>query len=195
MTFPRISIDNVLRILLALSQYPILSGRIRHRMRKLLFTRGIVRKETFDEEVKRKAVESQAIEGIKDPLAEETNEVWQMRLTRVKDSLTDFYFAYNLPYSEFEDLVRTILAERGSIEADVVWVNPELAPQDLLFEQAEMIESMPAEEKKKYEARLQAIIAVLIRTMISDQLRYIRIARKWFTVGDLREISRRKIGG
>ena len=195
MTLPRVSIDNVLRILLSLSQYPILSNRIRHQMRKALFSRGIVRKEVFDEEVKRKAVESQILEGIKDPLTEESNEVWLMRLTRVKDSLTDFYFAYNLPYSEFEDIVRQVLAERGNIDSDFVWVNPELAPQELLFEQAEMIESMPDADKEKYEARLQAIIAVLIRTMISDQLKYIKIARQWFTVEDLREINRRKIGG
>jgi hypothetical protein len=195
MTTPKVSIDNVLRILLALSQYPILSGRIRHQMRKALYSRGIVRKEVFEEEVKRKAVESQTLEGITDPLMEEANEVWQMRLTRVKDSLTDFYFAYNLPYAEFEDVVRQVLAERGSIDSDFVWVNPELAPQELLFEQGEMIESMPDADKEKYEARLQAIIAVLIRTMISDQLKYIKIARQWFTVEDLREISRRKIGG
>ncbi|MBI2333360.1 MAG: hypothetical protein HYU84_14590 [Chloroflexi bacterium] len=195
MTLPRVSIDNVLRILLSLSQYPILSSRIRHQMRKTLYSRGIVRKEVFEEEVKRKAVESQTLEGIQDPLTEESNEVWLMRLTRVKDSLTDFYFAYNLPYSEFEDLVRNVLAERGNIDSDFVWVNPELAPQELLFEQAEMIESMPDADQEKYEARLQAIIAVLIRTMISDQLKYIKIARQWFTVEDLREINRRKIGG
>lgn len=195
MTFPKVSIDNVLRILLSLSQYPILSSRIRHQMRKVLFSRGIVRKEVFDEEVKRKAIESQTVEGLKNPMAEEPNEVWQMRLNRIKDSLTDFYFAYNLPYSEFEELVLEVLAERGKIDSDFVWVNPELAPQELLFEQAEMIESMPEEEKKKYQARLQAIIAVLIRTMVSDQLKYIRIARQWFKVRDLREINKRKIGG
>ncbi len=35
---------------------------------------------------------------------------------------------------------------------------------------------------------------VLIRTLISDQLRYINIAKEWFTIGDLAEIRRRKIG-
>ena len=35
---------------------------------------------------------------------------------------------------------------------------------------------------------------VLIRTMISDQLAYLNIARKWFTVADLKEIYQRKIG-
>ncbi|MCZ2127974.1 MAG: PEP/pyruvate-binding domain-containing protein [Anaerolineales bacterium] len=195
MTLPSASMDNVLRILIALSQYPILSGRIRHQMRKTLYSRGIVPKEAFNAEVKRKAVESQTLEGLKNPLADESNEIWQLRLSRVKDSLTDFYFAYNLPYSEFENVVRAVLAERGHLDADFVWINPELAPQEVLFEQAEMIESMPEADRKKYTARLQAVIAVLIRTMISDQLKYIKIARQWLTVKDLREVSRRKIGG
>ena len=47
-----------------------------------------------------------------------------------------------------------------------------------------MIEAMPPDERKKYEARLKELKVVLIRTMISDKLKYIKIARKWFTVGD-----------
>lgn len=195
MTFPSISVDNVLKILLSLNQYPILSGRIRSRMRKELFTRGIIPKEVFEEEAKRKAVESQEREGLHNPYAEESAEVWETRLARVRDSLTDFYFAYNLPYSEFENIVRQILSERGGAEADFFWFNPELSPQDMLFEQAEIIESMPPAVREKYEARLQEIIVVLIRTMISDQLKYIKIARRWFTAADLKEIRRRKIGG
>jgi hypothetical protein len=195
MTFPSISVDNVLKILLSLNQYPILSGRIRSRMRKELFTRGIIAKAVFEEEAKRKAVESQEREGLHDPYVEESAELWETRLSRVRDSLTDFYFAYNLPYTEFEDLVRQILVERGSSEADFFWFNPELSPQDMLFEQAEIIELMPPAEREKYEARLQEIIVVLIRTMISDQLKYIKIARRWFTAADLKEIRRRKIGG
>jgi hypothetical protein len=76
----------------------------------------------------------------------------KMRLHRVRDSLTDFYFAYNLPYSEFEDLVRGMLAERGaSIDLISCVVQPELAPQDLLFEQAEMIETCP-----RWRGKIQA---------------------------------------
>lgn len=195
MSFPRPSIDSVLRILLALSQYPILSARIRHQMRKMLFARGITTRAVFDEEARRKAIESQEREGLHNPFAEESADIWQTRLQRVRDSLTDFYFAYNLPYTEFEDIVRQVLNEHGSAESEFVWFNPELAPQDMLFEQAEVIASMPAQERAKYEARLQELIVVLIRTMISDQLKYIRIARKWFTVEDLKEIRSRKIGG
>ena len=64
----------------------------------------------------------------------------------------------------------------------------------MLFEQAEMIERMPREERHQFEARLQEIKVGLIRTMISDQLAYLNIARKWFTGGDLREIHQRKVG-
>ena len=46
-----------------------------------------------------------------------------------------------------------------------------------------------------YEARLKESKVVLIRTLISDQLRYINIAKEWFTLADLAEIRRRKIGG
>lgn len=195
MKLPGASTDNVMKILLALSQYPILSTRIRHQMRKALFARGIITKNNFDEEARLKAVESQEREGLHNPYVEEPADVWATRLARVRDSLTDFYFAYNLPYREFELIVRQTLTERGSTESDFIWFNPELAPQDLLFEQAEVIESIPAGEREKYQARLQEIIVVLIRTLVSDQLKYIKMARQWFTAGDLKEIRRRKIGG
>jgi hypothetical protein len=194
MTFPNISIDSVLKILLALSQYPILSSRIRHQMRKALFARGIITKELFDEEARRKAIESQEREGLHNPFEEEQADVWATRLARIRDSLTDFYFAYNLPYLEFESIVRQVLNERGNADAEFIWFNPELAPQDMLFEQAEIIESMPPEERVKYDARLQELKAVLIRTMVSDQLKYIKMARQWFTVADLKDIRSRKIG-
>lgn len=195
MTFPSLSEDNVTRIFLALSQYPILSRRIRHYMRKALFNRGVITREAFDEEAKRKAVESQAREGLHNPYEEEKADVWEERLQRVRDSLTDFYFAYNLPYAEFETLVRQMLAERGSDDVEFIWFNPELAPQDMVFEQAAMIESMAEPDRGKYEARLKELKVVLIRTMISDQLKYIKMARHWFTVDDFKEIYRRKIGG
>jgi hypothetical protein len=195
MTLPTPSADRVLNIYLTLNQYPILGGRIRARMRRELFERGIISQEGLEAEARQKAVLSQAREGLHDPFAEEPMEVWELRLARTRDSLTDFYFAYNLPYEDFENLVREILTERGSDYSDFVWFNPELAPQDMLFEQAETIERMPAEERLKYEARLQEIKVVLIRTMVSDHLAYLKIARQWFTVEDLKEIRRRKIGG
>ena len=193
MTLPNLSTDRVLNIYLALTQYPILAARIREKMRAALFSRGIILVDSFEAEVWRKAVESQNREGLHDPFWEETFEVWEIRRARVRDALTDFYFAYNLPYEEFEHLVRQTVGERGETP-NMVTFNPELAPQEMLFEQAEMIERLPSEKRKHLDARLQEIKVVLIRTLISDQLAYLKIARRWFTVEDLKEIRKNKIG-
>ena len=195
MTLPLPSTDNVLNIYLTLSQYPILGHRIRSRMRKEMFERGIISQEDFEAEARQKAIESQDREGLQNPYGEESSEIWERRLSRIRASLTDFYFAYNLPYTDFERIVREILTERGTSELDFVWFNPELAPQSMLFEQAEIIAHMPEEERAKYRPRLQEIKVVLIRTMVSDHLKYIKIARQWFKVADLVEIRNRKIGG
>jgi len=153
------SSDRVLSIHLTLSEYPVLSARIRHIMRKQIFARGIITRADFDAEARQKAIQSQFREGLRDPYGEEASEVWEERLRRVRDHMTDFYFAYNLPYGDFEQIVRLAVSERGETP-DVITFNPELAPQDMLFQQAEDIESMPAAKRKKYAARLQEIKAV-----------------------------------
>ena len=193
MTLPYPSTDRVLNIYLALTQYPILSSRIREKMRFALFSRGIILMDKFEAEVWKKSMESQIREGLHDPFSEESFDVWEMRKERNRDALTDFYFAYNLPYEEFENIVRETVGERGEVP-NMVTFNPELAPQEMLFEQAEMIERMPSEKRKHLDARLQEIKVVLIRTMISDHLAYLKIARRWFTVEDLKEIRQHKIG-
>ena len=160
-----------------------------------MFERGIISQDDFEAEARQKAIESQDREGLQNPYGEESTEIWEKRLSRIRASLTDFYFGYNLPFIDFERIIREMLTERGRNELDFVWFNPELAPQDMLFEQAEMIAHMPEEERAKYRPRLQEIKVVLIRTMVSDHLKYIKIARKWFKVADLVEIRNRKIGG
>lgn len=195
MTLPPVSSDRVLNIYLTLAQYPVLSTRIRARMRRELFERGVMTSQDFEAEVREQAIRSQAREGLHDPFGQESSNVWDMRMTRIRDHLTDFHFAYNLPYELFEQILRDTLQERISNVDDLLLsFNPELAPQDMLFEQAFAIERLPEEEHARAEARLQEIKVVLIRTMISDQLAYIKIARQWFTVSDLYEIRQRKIG-
>jgi hypothetical protein len=192
MTLP-IPSERVLDVYLTIRQYPILRDRIRARMRRELFDRGIVTPEAFEADVKEKAIQSQIREGLHNPYEEETDEIWEKRLHRVRDALTDFYFGYNLLHEDFERIIKEILGERGETP-DMITFNPELAPQDMLFAQAESIERLPASERKTFEARLQEIKVVLIRTMISDQLAYLNIARQWFTIGDLKEIRKRRIG-
>ena len=75
-----------------------------------------------------------------------------------------------------------------------VTFNPELAPEELLFEQAMAIERMPADERVLLDHRLEELKVVLIRRIISDQLAYLNIARDWFSIADLIQIRKNKIG-
>ncbi len=195
MTLPPAPSDRTLHIYLALAQYPILKTQIRARMRRELFGRGIITRVDFEAEVKKKAVRSQKLEALGDPFIEEPADIWDLRLARVRDNLTDFYFAYNLPHNLFERIIKESLAERGAfVEELQISFNPELAPQNMLFEYAMAIEQMPVKERAHLEARLQEIKVVLIRTLISDQLGYVKIAKDWLTISDLEKIRNRKIG-
>ena len=62
--------------------------------------------QAFEAEAREKAIRSQTLEGLHDPFSEEPAEIWEMRLTRIREHLTDFYFAYNLPFDLFEKIVR-----------------------------------------------------------------------------------------
>ena len=61
----------------------------------------LLRRRLLKLEAREKAIRSQEMEGLHDPFSEEPAELWDMRLTRVRDHLTDFYFAYNLPFDLF----------------------------------------------------------------------------------------------
>lgn len=72
--------------------------------------------------------------------------------------------------------------------------DPELIPEGRLLEHALSIENIPPQERGMLEHHLTELKVILIRRIISDQLAYINIAKKWFSVKDLAEIHRRKIG-
>ena len=72
--------------------------------------------------------------------------------------------------------------------------DPEWLPERVLFERAQAIRKMKGSEQALYDHHLQEIKVALIRRMISDQLAYINIAKKWLSFADLQEIFRRKIG-
>lgn len=195
MTLPPPSQDRTLTIYLRLAQYPILSTQIRSRMRREMFNRGVITPQNFEAEVRNKAIQSQSLEGLQNPYSEEPTEIWELRLMRVRDTLTDFYFANGMPFEMFERIVRETLTERGAASEDLLHsFNPELAPMNMLFEQAVAIEKMPASDRALAEARLREIKVVLIRTLISDQLAYVKIAKEWFTISDLHGILQHKIG-
>ncbi len=188
------SFPKVLTLYLELSQYPILAGRIRERMRRELFDRGVITRNDFEAEVREKAIQSQRREGLLDPLGEEPPDVWAKRQEIVRENLTDFYFAYNLPHEDFERILRSVLEDRIPSQKVVLTFHPELAPWDMLFAQGEAYEALPSEERPHVIHDLREIKVVLIKAMISDHLKYLGIAKDWLDIADLKRVRARRLG-
>jgi len=178
-----------------LAQYPVLRDRIRLRMREELFRRGIVSRADFEREVKELAIESQRREGVTNPYSQEDETVWQKRIDRIRDFHTDAYFANNLGSSLLERIIDEVLRDQPvptrSIE---LTFNPEIAPWELLFRQGEIYEALPLPEKEKIRHHLEELKVVLIKRLISDQLPFIGVAKKVFTIADLHWIYQQLVG-
>ncbi len=186
--------SKILKIYLELSQFPILADKIRERMREELYRRRIISPVEFEQEVEDKAIQSQFREGLTDPYSQETNETWERRVQKIRDHLTDFYFAYNLPHDLFLELVRNTLKQHSVHPDAVLTFNPELAPWAILLAKAADYEAMPPEERKKFEHHLREIQVVITKGLISDQLRFVGISREYFTMDDLRHIIAHRVG-
>ena len=190
--------SKILEIYLLIAQYPMLASDIRRRMRDELFRRGIITPQRFDVEVKEKAVQSQQREGMFNGFLEENSEQWDLRWSRVRRTLTDFYFAYNLPIEILHhilDDLRTPQADGRSVAPDhSLPFNPELAPLEMVLRQAERYEALPEAEHANVDHHLQELRVVLLKSLVSDQLAFIHIARRWFTAADFNMVLERRIG-
>ncbi len=194
-TRPLRSVTPTIDIYIKLAQYPILSDLIRVRMREELYKRGVISQADFDAEVKRKAIESQRREGLMDPYSQEEASIWNKRKERIRDFQTDAYFANNLGIPVLEAIIDEVLHTQPSTSlGPELRFNPEIAPWELLFQQGEIYESLPPNERESVQHHLEEIKVVLIKRMISDQLPFIGVARKVFMMSDLRRIYQRLIG-
>lgn len=194
MTFDSDALPKVLQLYLEITQYPTLAPAIRQRMRDELFDRGVISLGDFEQEVKNKAMASQVREGLTDPFAQEQEEKWLQRVDHYRDTLTDFYFAHNLPHALFEAIVRDVLAKRVPDRDIFLTFNPELAPWSILFDRGEAYERLPPEQRARVQHHLREIIVVLLKSLVSDQLTFVGIAKNLFTIEDLKSVRSRRIG-
>ncbi|RPI96441.1 MAG: hypothetical protein EHM40_01410 [Chloroflexi bacterium] len=141
---------------------------------------------------------SQLREGIYNGLLTENAEQWELRLSRVRRTLTDFYFAYNLPIEILHHILDDLLTHqtegRSVVPDHSLPFNPELAPLEMVLRQAEKYEALPDEERAAVDHHLQELRVVLLKSMISDQLSFIHIAKRWFTTKEFNMILERRIG-
>ncbi|NHZ71768.1 MAG: hypothetical protein GWP17_01625, partial [Aquificales bacterium] len=192
---PLRSVTPAIDIYIKLAQYPILADQIRVNMRQELFNRGIISQPEFERIVKVQATDSQRREGFGEIQGQEEEGVWQQRKDRVRDFLTDSSYANNLGSNMLDQLIDEMLHNQPSANRSIeLNFNPEIAPWELLFRQGEIYEAMPRLERKRIHHHLEEIKVVLIKRLISDQLPFIGVARKAFTIADLRHIYRNRIG-
>jgi hypothetical protein len=191
-----LDIPNILSIYLQISQYPILARHIRRHMREELYRNGVISRERLEAEVREKAVLSQRREGLIDPVSEENDNMWEQRLQLIRDHLTDFYFAHNLPIHRFEILVEKALAERNvrHPESRIRYFNPELAPMEFLIDQLTSYEEFPDPQREPLRPLLEEMTVVLVKALVNDQPNFVRLARKWLIAEDFRFIRSRIIG-
>ncbi|MCB9422362.1 MAG: hypothetical protein H6667_21340 [Ardenticatenaceae bacterium] len=194
-TGPLRSVTPAIDIYIRLAQYPILSHTIRHRMREEMFRRGIINANDFEHAVREAAIRSQFHEGLGDSLGMEEEHIWQRRKARIRDTLTDSYFANNLGIALLNQLINEVLHDRSDMDLSTdLTFNPEVSPWDLLFRQGIIYEEIPEPEREPHQHHLQEIKVVLIRRIISDQLPFIGLARNILSVADLQLIYQRLIG-
>lgn len=182
-------------IYIRLAHYPVLADKIRTRMRHELFSRGIIDEIAFEAQVREKAIESQRRERLTDPYGQEDTHIWQKRKARVRDFQTDALFADNLGGVLLDQIVQEVLQNQPSPSASSgLNFNPEISPWEVLFRQGEIYEQLSKDEFERSRHHLEEIKVVLIKRLISDQLPYIGVAKRVFTISDLRYIYNRRIG-
>ena len=196
MTLDLTSLPKIVRLQLRIRQYPILGREIRNKMLQEIFRRGIITNEQMENEIRQRSIESQELDGQNKSLTKEPAEIWKIRTSHVRDYLTEFYFAYNLPMNLFDNIVNTLVKNRSGQERTIsdITYNPEMAPLDLLMNHGKQIESLIPEERKVFSHHLQEIIVVAIKTIVSDRLEFVGTARHWFSIQDLFDILDRRYG-
>ena len=102
MVYPAENGERQFDIYMALSQYPVLSEKIRARMRRELYERGIITPQQFESEARIISIQSQELEGLRNPYGEEPAEVWEYRLARVREVHTDKIFSRFLILKQME---------------------------------------------------------------------------------------------
>jgi hypothetical protein len=156
---------------------------------------GFITFADFEERVRDFALMSQKREGLQNPFAQEGQNIWENRLQRVRAQLINIEFSQHFPLEVFSELVDAIVQNRQTEKQPLfMWHNLEFASVDTIFEQALAIERRPKAERKQYEAKLMGAKVMLIRKMISDQLQYIELAKRIFSIRDLIEINKHRIG-
>lgn len=185
----------LLSIQTTLSQYPILTEKIESEMYSRLIADGYITVSSFTEKIRDFALLTQKREGLENPFAQESPRIWEKRLERVKSMMICQEFAHRYTLDTFKSIVDSVVKDPVSTSKPAfMWHNIQHATIETIIEQALTIEHLPITERKQYEPQLMAAKVTLIRRMLSNRIPYISIAKEYFSIYDLLEINRHRIG-
>ena len=185
----------LLTIQSTLSQYPILSEKIENEMYNRLVLDGYISVSSFTEKIRDFALLTQKREGLQNPFAQEAPLVWEKRLDRVQSMMVQQEFAQRYPLSVFNTILDNVLKDPSATGKPVfMWHNIQHATIETIIEQALAIEHLPMSDRKSFEPQLMAAKVTLIRKLLSNRIPYITVAKEVFSIHDLLEINRRRIG-
>ncbi|MBQ6509710.1 MAG: hypothetical protein IJI07_09590 [Flexilinea sp.] len=185
----------LLTIQSTLSQYPILSEKIENEMYNRLVLDGYISVPSFTEKIRDFALLTQKREGLQNPFAQEAPLVWEKRLERVQSMMVQQEFAQRYPLSVFNAILDSVLKDPTAAGKPVfMWHNIQHATIETIIEQALAIEHLPMADRKSFEPQLMAAKVTLIRKLLSNKIPYITVAKEVFSIHDLLEINRRRIG-
>ena len=185
----------LLSIQTTLAQYPILTDKIENEMYNRLVLDGYISVSSFTEKIRDFALLTQKREGLQNPFAQEAPLVWEKRLDRVQSMMIEQEFAQRYPLDVFNRIVDSVVKDPSSGgKPAFMWHNIQHATIETIIEQALAIEHLPMADRKQFEAQLMAAKVTLIRRLLSNKIPYIAVAKEVFTIHDLLEINRRRIG-
>ncbi len=188
--------SNVLfSIQMILAQYPILRDRISEAMFNKLVEDGYTSVSEFEERVRDFALMSQRREGLQNPFGQEGPNIWENRLSRVRAQLINVEYSQHYTLEVFSDLVKDIVQNRAADkQPQFMWHNYQFSDIESIFDQALSLERLLSADRLHNEPKLAGAKVAIIRRMISDQLPYIEIAKSLFSIADLIEIHKHRIG-
>lgn len=182
-------------IQIILAQYPILQDRIIDAMLNRLAGEGFLTFNEFEIRARDFAVMSQKREGLQNPFGQEAPNVWELRLQRVRAQLISVEFSQHYTLDDFSRIVENVVQNRvPELQPEFMWHNLQYSNIDTIIDQALEIERLPLIERERNQSKMMGAKTALIRRLISDQLPYLEVAKKVFTIWDLIDINKHRIG-
>lgn len=170
---------------------------IRGMMQDTLFRDDILNEFSFKKLIGKRAMELQEQYG---GTPFEQRELWLERCREAKKQLIDYYFSVNYSIDYLKQLIvnhSTEIESEFNISLDVDYgfiVDVEKASINVLLKKMNYYESLSEEEKSLVHHEMRELKIVLLKRLITEIPEQVRVAERFLSLADLKEIYSRILG-